>query len=751
MESAQCTGPNAPGMGGGELNEACSLPPSPVGCERVRWRAMTTMKVQHDMAATPKNRKQRRALTERMALRVYRVMLLSRRLDDLEIQLKRQNLAFFQISGAGHEATLAAATLHLKPGHDWFFPYYRDRALCLGLGITPEAMLYQTVGAAADRASGGRQMPSHWGDQDLNVVSESSPTGTQFITAVGCAEAGLLWPKLKAKNPKRFESDEVVYVSAGEGTTSEGWFFEALNTACSDKLPVLFHIEDNGYAISVPVEKQTPGGNITHLLSGYPNLLRLEFDGCDPEACSQAWAEGVAYARARKGPVLLHAHVVRPYSHSMSDDEKAYRAEAELVEQNARDPLPNFRAALLKDYGVSQKALDALEADVDAELSAAKEKALAATPPKADTVKQFVYSPDVDPTSQDFDRPSTDAAAGDKTMVDLINAAMVDEMGRDPRIIVFGQDIADVSRERSLQEVKGKGGVFKVTYGLQRKFGSQRVFNSPLSEANIVGRAIGMAMRGLKPVVEIQFFDYIWPAMMHIRSDMALLRWRSNNSFACPFVMRVTYGGYLKGGAVFHSQTGESIFTHIPGLRVVLPSNAADANGLLRTAIRCEDPVLFLEHKHLYRQTYNRGRYPGADYMIPFGKAACLHQGEHLTVITYGATVKRCMDAAHEARKQGILCDVLDLRTLAPYDWEAIATSVKRTGKALVVHEESRSWGFGAEIAARIGEELFEYLDGPVQRIGALDTFVGYHPDLEDAILPQTPGILEGIKQLAAY
>ena len=715
---------------------------------------MTTMKVQHDMAATQKNRKQRRALTTDTALQVYRLMLLSRRLDDLEIQLKRQNLAYFQISAAGHEATLAAATLHLKPGHDWFFPYYRDRTLCLGLGISAEAMLLQTVGAAADRASGGRQMPSHWGDTDLHVVSESSPTGTQFITAVGCAEAGILWPKVDpeaAKKNKRFASDEVVYVSAGDGTTSEGWFFEALNTACTDKLPVLFHIEDNGYAISVPVEKQTPGGNITQLLAGYPNLLRLEFDGCDPEACNRAWEEGVAYARARRGPVLMHAHVVRPYSHSMSDDEKAYRGAAELKEQDGRDPLPTFRAALLKDYGVSKKALETLETEVDTELRAAKEAALKAPPPKAETVSQFVYSPDSDPTSKEFDSPSTATAAGDKTMVDLINAAMVDEMTHNPRIVAFGQDIADASRERLLPEVKGKGGVFKVTYGLQRKFGGHRVFNSPLSEANIVGRAVGMAMRGIKPVVEIQFFDYIWPAMMHIRSDMALLRWRSNNGYDCPFVLRVTYGGYLKGGAVFHSQTGESIFTHIPGLRVVLPSNALDANGLLRTAIRCDDPVLFLEHKHLYRQTYNRAAYPGPNFMIPFGKAAHLRKGDHLTVITYGATVKRCMDAVQEASKKGISCHVLDLRSLSPYDWEAIASSVKHTGKALVVHEESRSWGFGAEIAARIGDELFEYLDGPVQRIGALDTFVGYHPDLEDAILPQTPGILKVIEQLAAY
>ncbi len=688
-------------------------------------------------------------LSREQRLQMYRTMVVSRRLDDLEIQLKRQNQLFFQISGAGHEATCVAAAMLLDSTRDWFFPYYRDRALCLGIGVTATEMLLQGVGAASDPASGGRQMPSHWGHAGHNLVSQSSCTGTQFLHAVGCAEAGGLWPEIDAAEGV-FAEDEVVYVSSGEGTTSEGEFHEALNTACARKLPVLFHVEDNGYAISVPVEVQTAGGSISKLVAGYPDLLVLEFDGCCPETSYDAWAEAVAYTRARRGPALLHAHVVRPYSHSMSDDERLYRTESEREVQDRRDPITTYRDKLIGEHGVTADELDEVDRDVDTELAAAREEATAAPKPEPASATQFVFSPGVDPTGDSFASEARRDGA-DITMVDLINAALRDEMARDGRVVVFGEDVADASREEALAEVKGKGGVFKATHGLQRRFGSHRVFNSPLAEANIVGRAVGMAVRGLKPVVEIQFFDYIWPAMMQLRSELALMRWRSNNHFSCPVVVRSTYGGYLKGGAVYHSQTGEAIFAHIPGLRVVLPSNALDANGLLRTAIRCDDPVLFLEHKHLYRQTYNRAPYPGPDFMIPFGRAARVREGEDLTLITYGALVKRSVDAANQASHQGFNVEVLDLRTLVPYDWEAIATSVQKTGKALVVHEDTRSWGSGAEIAARIADELFEYLDGPVQRVAALDTFVGYHPDLEDEILPQTHDVLNGILALARY
>jgi 2-oxoisovalerate dehydrogenase E1 component len=697
-----------------------------------------------EAAFDPRPRVQRETL-----LAMYRLMLLSRRLDDKEIQLKRQSRVFFQISGAGHEAVLVAAGMLLRPGHDWIYAYYRDRALLLTLGLTPAEMLLAAVGSSDDPSSGGRQMPSHWGHPKLQVVTRSSPTGTQFAQAVGCAEAGRYLGAGHAPG-LAFGSDEVVYCSAGEGATSEGEFWESLNAACNLRLPVLYLIEDNGYAISVPVEVQTAGGSISRLVRSFPNLFVREVDGCDPLASLSVLAEAIAWCRARRGPALVHAHVIRPYSHSLSDDESQYRSGAERKADAQRDPLLAFPQRLLAEGLATGEELAVLQADVDRELDAAVATALAGPVPPPQSALDHVYSHQVDPCSAAF--AATPETKGDpKTMVDLLNACLDDELRRDSRVVVFGEDVADCSREACLPELKGKGGVFKVTHNLQRRHGSDRVFNVPLAEAAIVGRAIGMATRGLKPVVEIQFFDYIWPAFMQIRNELALIRWRSNGGFKCPVVIRVTYGGYLQGGAVYHSQCGEVAFTHIPGLRVVIPANAQDASGLLRTAIRCDDPVLFLEHKHLYRQTYNKGLYPGPDYTIPFGKAACARAGRDLTVVTFGALVQRSLVAAKQLALEDIECEVLDLRTLSPYDWEAIAASVRRTGRAVVVHEDTKSWGYGAEIAARIGEELFEHLDAPVRRIGALDTPVGYNPVLEDATLPQVTTIAETLRATARY
>ncbi|MBS1849999.1 MAG: dehydrogenase E1 component subunit alpha/beta [Acidobacteria bacterium] len=736
---------------------------------------MATTKTDPKLAA--KARKNFEGLTREQFIDAYRHMYTSRRVDDREILLKRQQKIFFQISGAGHEAIGVAAGMALKPGYDWFFPYYRDRALCLALGATPEDMLLQGVGAAEDPSSGGRQMPSHWSYPDLHIVTQSSCTGTQVLHAVGCGEVaryGLAHPRATSVGngdyrqfkEVAFHEDEVTYVSIGEGTTSEGEVWEGLNSASIRKLPVVFVVEDNGYAISVPVEVQTAGGNISRLVAGFPNFHFEEVDGTDFLAAYGAMARAVKHCRSGHGPAFVHAHVIRPYSHSLSDDERAYRPEVERQRDAARDPVPRMQMFLIREGILDEKGINQLEKQVDEDLQSATDRVLAAVPPAPETVTQYVYSPHLDPASPAFEtQPQAvlEAPANPdhkknhghaKTMADLINATLRDEMRRDERVVVFGEDVADCSREEYLKQklVKGKGGVFKLTAGLQSEFGSERVFNSPIAEANIVGRAVGMAVRGLKPVVEIQFFDYIWPAMMQLRNELPLVRWRSNNGFSAPCVVRVAIGGYLTGGAIYHSQCGESIFTHIPGLRVVFPSNALDAAGLLRTAIRCDDPVLFLEHKRLYRETFGRAPYPGPEYMIPFGKAKIVQPGTDLTVITYGAVVPRALQAAQKLeREQGIHAELIDLRCLSPYDWEAIAASVKKTSRVIVAYEDAQSWGYGAEIAARIAGDLFEHLDAPVKRVAAQDTFVAYQPILENAILPQTADLYRAMKELAEY
>jgi 2-oxoisovalerate dehydrogenase E1 component len=714
-------------------------------------------------------------LSPQQLIEIYRLMYLSRRLDDREILLKRQQKIFFQISAAGHEALQVGAALALKPGYDWYFPYYRDRALCLAVGVTPTDMFLQAVGAATDPASGGRQMPTHWSSRSLNIVSTSSSTATQVLHAVGCAEAGRYFTRhpeaaarvegdYRAYRDVTFHGDEVVLTCVGEGSTSQGEFWEALNTASNQKLPVIFCVEDNGYAISVPVEVNTPGGNISKLVANFPNFHFAEIDGTDAEACLRAFQAAAEHCRAGLGPAFVHGHCVRVYSHSLSDDDKLYRSAAEREADAMRDPLTKMQMRLLREGILTAEQINELEQAAEREAAEAADQALAAPLPEVSSIPRHVYSEDLDPTSAAFatereqlagsnpGKSASSKGSAPHTMADLINACLHDEMRRDPRIVVYGEDVADASRAEALSEVKGKGGVFKLTSGLQTEFGSERVFNSPLAEANIVGRAVGYSVRGMKPVVEIQFFDYIWPAVHQIHNELALMRWRSNGAWASPAVIRVPIGGYLTGGAIYHSQSGESIFTHIPGLRVVFPSNALDANGLLRTAIRCDDPVLFLEHKRLYRETYGRAPYPGPDFSIPFGKAKIVLPGNHITLVTYGALVPRALQAAKTAkREKGIEVEVLDLRTLSPYDWEAIATSVRKTSRVIVAHEDMLSWGYGAEIAARIADELFDDLDAPVKRIGAMDTFVAYQPVLEDAILPQPDTVLKAILDLSAY
>jgi len=672
----------------------------------------------------------------------FRLALVSRFLDDREISLQKQSRVFFQISGAGHEALLLALSHSLRAGYDWFFPYYRDRSLVLGLGVTPTEILLEAVGSADDPASGGRQMPCHWGYRSKNIVTQSSPTGSQCIPAVGCAEAtryiqGRDLPGCEA------HGDEVTYVSLGEGATSEGEFWESLNTACRLHLPVLYLVADNGYAISVRAEDQSPAP-ISEMVRGFRGLAITKLDGRDYFAVRHFGARAVARVRAGEGPGLIHARVTRPYSHSAADTQSKYRPKEELAEEAEHDPILLFEHELVQGGVLTPEDCDRIRAEAKDIVTAAAKEALAGARPDPKTVLDHVFvRPPIPPPGP----PSTD---GDVVAFgEAIRRTLHETMDRDERIRVFGEDVADAPEE-VLDEVEGKGGVFGTTQGLQRRFGVARCFNTPLAEANIVGRAVGQAVRGLRPCPEIQFFDYIWPAMTQIKSEAATIRWRSNGAWSCPMVLRVPIGGYLTGGAIWHSQCGESIFTHIPGLIVMFPSRARDAAGLLRAAFQCEDPVMFLEHKHLLRQGYTRDPFPPADYVIPLGSADYVTRGDDLTIVTYGATVEKSRQAAALLADDASV-EIIDLRCLIPWDHELVAESVAHTGKVLVVHEDIRTSGFGAEVASWIAQECFADLDGPVARIGAKDCHVAYEPSLEEAILPQAADIADEARRLLAY
>lgn len=696
-------------------------------------------------------------LSKDTLIAMYRNSYLSRKLDDAEITMKKQSKSFFQISGAGHEGILSAVTQILKPSYDFFIPYYRDRALCTGLGVTGYEMLCQANGNVGDTASYGRSMPSHWGNKKLNIINKSSCTGTQFLQACGIAEAGLYFDKMSkdgVDHSHTYHKDEIVYVSSGDGTTSQGEFWEAVTTACVNKLPVMFMVEDNGFAISVPTFIQTPGGSISVALENFPGLKIFECDGTCPIDSYDTIKKAEKHLRDGKGPVLVHAHVTRPYSHSLSDDHSFYRTQKELEEEAKIDVLNTYPAFLLEAGYMSQTEIDSLKKEVEAEVKDAMKRAIDTPWPELDTYADHMYSMDVDPSSSDFETNAEFSGKEDVPMAGSINSVLRNEIQKNPMMRMFGEDVADFSELEKLDnpELKGKGGVFKVTANCQRDSKEGQVFNSPLAEANIIGRAIGMAMRGIKPVVEIQFFDYIWTAYMQLKNEMCTTRYRSGGDFKCPMVVRVPIGGYLRGGSIYHSQSGESLFTHTPGVRVVYPSNAEDAAGLLRTAIRCDDPVMFLEHKHLYYQGYNRTADPGEDYMIPFGKARIAKDGADATVVAWGALVQKSIDAAKKIEAEtGKSVEVIDLRTLAPFDMEAIKDSLAKTNRLLIAHEEHKTSGFGGEIAACVNEQCFESLDAPILRVGSKDTHVAYCPQLEDVILPQVSDVYEQLKKLLAY
>jgi 2-oxoisovalerate dehydrogenase E1 component len=671
----------------------------------------------------------------------YRTALVSRALDDREISLQKQSRVFFQNSGAGHEALLLALRHSLRPGYDWFFPYYRDRSLALGLGVTPREILLQAVGSCDDPASGGRQMPCHWGHREKHIVTQSSATASQCLSAVGSAEAtryiqGRNLPGCDAKG------DEITYVSLGEGSTSEGEFWESLNTACRLHLPILYLVADNGYAISVRAEDQSPAP-ISEMVRGFRGLAITKIDGRDYFQARHFGARAVARVRAGEGPGLIHAKVTRPYSHSAADTQSKYRTSEDLADEAAHDPILVLEHELVKGGVITAADVERIREEAKTIVMTAAKEALAAARPDPATVLDHVY---VRPPIPDESDPGTDGEV--VAFGESIRRTLHELMAADERIRVFGEDVADAP-EALIDEVEGKGGVFGTTAGLQRTFGIARCFNTPLAEANIVGRAVGQAVRGLRPCPEIQFFDYIWPAMTQIKTEAATIRWRSNGEWSCPVVLRVPIGGYLTGGAIWHSQCGESIFAHVPGLIVMFPSRARDAAGMLRAAFRCEDPVLFLEHKHLLRQAYTKDPYPGPDYVVPLGKGSVVQEGTDLTIVTYGATVERSRQAA--AQLDGASVEIIDLRCLVPWDQELVAVSVAKTGRVMVVHEDIRTCGFGAEVASWIAEECFSELDAPVARIGALDCHVAYEPTLEDAILPQSSDIADRAREVLAY
>ncbi len=678
------------------------------------------------MPTTTKKSKKLEGLNKQTLLSLYRNMLTSRLMDDKMLILLKQGKSFFHIGGSGHEAIQTAAAFAMQPGYDYAYPYYRDLAFVMQFGVTPLEVYLNFFARVEDPSSGGRQMSNHYGHKGKHIVSQSSPTGTQYLQAVGTALGAVKEGK-----------DEVVYVSSGEGTTSQGDFHEAINWAARDRLPVIFVIQNNKYAISVHVSEQTAGQSVFKLTSGYEGLNRYQVDGTNFFESYKVMQKAVTDARMGNGPALIEADTVRLLPHSSSDSQKKYRTHEELENDKQKDPIPNFEVRLLENEIVTEDELDQIKKECKKLVDDAADEADQFAQPEKKSLGDYVFAPEEE--TRDIEYEKTKRRLDRAVMVDAINHALKEEMSLNDNVYVFGQDVAD-----------GKGGVFTATTGISTKFGKKRCFNAPLAESSIVGVAIGMALRGLRPVVEIQFGDYIWTAMMQIRNELTTMRWRSNNNWNAPVVIRVPVGGYIHG-ALCHSQNIEAIFSHLPGIKIAYPSNAADAKGLLKAAIRGKDPVLFLEHKGLYRQSYAAAPEPDEHYLLPFGKANIVEEGADITVITWGALVQKSIEAAKVLKKENISVEIVDIRTINPLDSETIVESVKRTGKAIVVHEDTRFQGFGAEIASHIAEFAFEYLDAPVKRLAGKDTPIPFSAVLEEEALPQIDDIVVSLRELAQY
>ncbi len=664
-------------------------------------------------------------------LKALEAIYLTRMMDDKMQKLVRQNKGgTFHLCVNGHEMIGVVSALSLIPGKDWGLPYYRDRGFAIGLGCALSEIIGAFLARAVPHHSGGRMMPEHFSHRELRIPCQSSCVGSQFLQAVGVAKAVQLSGK-----------DEVVYVSGGDGSTSQGDFHEALNFSCLHRLGIVFVIQDNGWAISVPVQDQTAGGTIAKLGHGYEGLSVFEIDGCDYEEVSDAMARAVAKARSGNGPSLIVAKVPRLGAHSSSDDPSKYKDQACVDAEKLRDPLPRFEKWILAQGFVT-----------DEELSALKERCFKQIEQAAFEADQIPFA---DPESAgrgvfkevDWDHlPSfieedSSSSPDSIVMMDALNHAIDEEMQRDSQVVVFGQDVAF-----------GKGGVFGITRGLTAKHGDRRCFNSPLAESSIVGIALGMSVvEGYKPVVEIQFADYMWTSVNQIFNELSSYYYRSNGEWNCPVVIRMPCGGYIQGGP-YHSQSIEAFLAHCPGLKVAIPSNAADAKRMLKAAIRDPNPVIFLEHKALYRQRVFCARpEPREDELLPLGQAKVVRQGSDLTLVCWGMMVFMASQVAEKLAQEGIAVEVIDLRTIVPVDMDTVLRSLKKTGKLMVAHEAARQCGFGAEIAARVAEEAFAYLDAPVIRVAGKDCPVPYCKQLEDAVLPQLYDLERGIRQLAAF